>query len=122
MFTSNCELINQSYSDKLSHERIISSISNQKLNTLKEYTNRGFNVQTENVKDVILIKDKISSKHLINGVRGNNLIDHTDQNSEQINESLKESVRLGKLQKNFYKHFKVMCNGTLDFDKLLKIQ
>jgi hypothetical protein len=100
LFMNDQDLINQSYSDRPSHERIISSISNQKLNTLKDYPNRGLNVQTGNVKEVILVEDKISSKHLINGFRGGNLTEDTDQNSEQINESLKESVRLDKLQKN----------------------
>ena len=64
------DLIDQSYSYRPSHERVISSISNQKLNILKDYHNRGLNVQTGNVKEVILVKDKISSKHLINGLRG----------------------------------------------------
>ena len=93
LFMSDIELINQSYSDKSSHERIISSISNQKLNTLEDYHNRGLNVQTGNVKEIILVKDEISSKHLIHGLRGGNLTEDTDQNSEKINESLKESVR-----------------------------
>jgi len=102
LFMSDRELINQSYSDKSSHERIISSISNKKLNTLKDYYNRGLNAQTGNVKEVILVEDEISSKHLINGLRGgmDNLPENTDQNSEKINESLKESVRFDKLQKN----------------------
>jgi hypothetical protein len=100
LFMSNLELTNQSYSDKSSHERIIFSISNQKLNTLKDYNNRGLNVQTGNVKEVILVEDEISSKHLINEFRGGNLTEDTDQNSEKINESSKESVRLDKLQKN----------------------
>lgn len=105
LFMSNLELINQSYSEKSSHERIeriISSISNQKLNTLKDYHNRGLNVQTGNIKEVILVKDEISSKHLINGLRGgmDNLPENPDQNLEKINESLKESVRFDKLQKN----------------------
>ena len=96
LFMSDLELINQSYSDKPSHERIISSISNQKLNTLKDYHNRGLNVQTGNVKD------DISSIHLINELRGGvgNLPENTDQNLEKINETLKESVRFDKLQKN----------------------
>ena len=99
LFMSDLELINQSYSDKPSHERIISSISNQKLNTLKDYHNRGLNVQTGNVKDDISSKHLI---HLINGLRGGvgNLPENTDQNLEKINETLKESVRFDKLQKN----------------------
>ncbi len=99
LFMSDLELINQSYSDKPSHERIISSISNQKLNTLKDYHNRGLNVQTGNVKDDISSKHLI---HLINGLRGGvgNLPENTDQNLDKINETLKESVRFDKLQKN----------------------
>lgn len=96
LFMSDLELISQSYSDKPSHEIIISSILNQKLNTLKDYHNRGLNVQIENVTD------DISSKHLINGLRGgaNNLPDNTDQNLVQINETLKELGKSDKLQKN----------------------
>ena len=94
------DLTDQSYSNKPSHERVISSISNRNLNTLKDYHNRGLNVQTGNVKEVTLVEDEISSKHLINGFRGGNLTEDTDQNSEKINESLKESVRLDKLSKN----------------------
>jgi len=94
LFMSDLELINQSYSDKPSHERIISSISNQKLNTLKDYRNGGLNVRTGNVKD------DISSKYLINGLRGGSLPENTDQNLEKIDETLKESVRLDILQKN----------------------
>ena len=94
LFMSDLELINQSYSDKPSHERIISSISNQKLNTLKDYRNGGLNVRTVNVKD------DISSKYLINGLRGGSLPENTDQNLEKIDETLKESVRLDILQKN----------------------
>jgi len=90
------DLINQSYSDRPSHE----IISNKELKIPEYYHNSGLNVQTGNVKEVILVEDKISSKHLINGLRGGNLTEDTDQNSEQINESLKESVRLDKLQKN----------------------
>jgi hypothetical protein len=63
LFMSDRELINQSYSDKSSHKRVISSISNQKLNTLENYHNSGLNVQTGIVKEVILVKDEISSKH-----------------------------------------------------------
>ena len=104
LFMSDRELINQSYSDKSYHERVISSISNQKLNTLKDYHNSGLNVQTGNVKEVILVKDEISSKQgvLIHRLRGgtNKLPENTDQNSEKINESLKESVKLDKLRKN----------------------
>ena len=102
LLMSDLELINQSYLNKSSHERIISSISNKKLNTLKDYHNRGLNVQIGNVKEVILVKNEISSKYLINGLRGGmgNLPENTDQNSEKINESLKESVRFDKLQKN----------------------
>lgn len=59
LFASDPELINQSYSDNPSYERIVSSISNQKLNTLTDYHNRGLNVQTGNVKD------DINSIHLI---------------------------------------------------------
>ena len=96
LFMSDSDLIDQSYSDRPSHERVIKSISNQKLNTLKDYHNRGLNVQTGNVKD------DISSIHLINELRGGvgNLPENTDQNSEKINESLKESVMFDKLQKS----------------------
>ena len=91
LFMSDLELIknNQSY-----HEKIISSISNQKLNTFKDYHNRGLNVQTGNVND------DSSSIHLINKLRGGagNLSKNTDQ--EKINETLKESVKFDKLQKN----------------------
>lgn len=62
IFMSDRELINQSYSDKSSHERVISSISKQKLNTFENYHTANFNVYTGNVKKVILVKDKISSK------------------------------------------------------------
>lgn len=103
LFMSDRELINQSYSDKSSHERVISSISNQKLNTLKDYHNSGLNVQTGNVKEVILVKDEISSKQgvLINRLRGggNELLENTDQNSEKIDGSLKESVKSDELAK-----------------------
>jgi len=97
---SDPELITQSYSNKPSYERVISSISN--INTLKYYQNRGLNLQTGNVKEVILVKYEISSKHLINVLRGGvaDLPVNTDQNSEKINESLKESVRLDELKKN----------------------
>ena len=95
------ELINQSYSDKSSHERVISS---QKLNSLKDYHNSGLNVQTGNVKEVILVKDEISSKQsvLINRLRGgtNKLPENNDQTSEKINGSLKESGKLDKLRQN----------------------
>jgi hypothetical protein len=74
---------NQSYSDKSSHERIISSISNQKLNTLKDYPNRGLNVEIVNVKD------DISSIHLITRLRsvGDNLPENPDQSLEKVNKS-----------------------------------
>ena len=96
LFMSDQVLSNQSYLDKSSHERIISSISNQKLNTLKDYPNRGLNVETGNVKD------DVSSIHLITRLRsgGDNLPENPDQNLEKINGSLKESVILDKLQKN----------------------
>lgn len=89
-------LSSQSYSDKPSHERIISSISNQKLNTLKNYPNRGLNVENGNVKD------DVSSIHLITRLRsgGDNLPENTDQSLEKVNKSLKESFRLDKLEKN----------------------
>lgn len=90
------DLTDQSYSNKPSHERVISSISNRNLNTLKDYHNRGLNVQTGNVQD------DVSSIHLITKLRsgGDNLPENPDQNLEKIDESLKESVRLDKLQKN----------------------
>jgi hypothetical protein len=95
---SDLELTNQSYSDKPIHERIVSSNSNLKLRikTLKDYHNRGLNVQTGNVTD------DISSKHLINGLRGgaDNLPEITDQDLEKINKTLKESVLFDKLKKN----------------------
>ncbi len=91
---SDLELINQSYSDKPSHERIISSISNQKLNTFKDYHNRGFTVPTGNVRD------DMNSKYLINDLRGgsNNLPENPDH--KKIDETLKESVGFEKLQKS----------------------
>ena len=54
LFMSDLELINQSYSDKPSHEIIISSISNQKLNTLKDYHNRGLMFKLEISKMVLV--------------------------------------------------------------------
>jgi hypothetical protein len=86
------EKIDQSYSDRPSHERI----SNQELKTPEYYHNSGLNVQIGNVKD------NISSIHLINELRGGvgNLPENTDQNLEKINETLEESLRLDKLQKN----------------------
>ena len=122
LFMSGPELINQSYSDKPFHERIISNISNQKLNTLKDYHNRGLNVQTGNVKD------DISSIHLINELRGGvgNLPENTDQSLEKINETLEESVKFDKLQKNLvfksvedsksftYKSFNKIVIGIID--------
>lgn len=90
------DLTDQSYSNKPSHERVISSISNRNLNTLKDYHNRGLNLQTGNVQD------DVSSIHLITKLRSgeDNLPENSDQNLEKIDESLKESVRLDKLQKN----------------------
>lgn len=96
LFMNDQDLTDQSYSNKPSDERVISSISNRNLNTLKDYYNRGLNVQTGNVQnDVSLI-------HLITKLRsgGDNLPKNPDQNLEKIDESLKESVRLDKLQKN----------------------
>lgn len=96
LFMNHQGLTDQSYSNKPSHERVILSISNRNLNTLKDYHNRGLNVQTGNVQsDVSLI-------HLITKLRsgGDNLPENPDQNLEKINETLKESVRLDKLQKN----------------------
>lgn len=89
-------LSSQSYSDKSSHKIIISSISNQKLNTLKNYPNRGLNVETGNVKD------NVSSIHLITKLRsgGDNLLENPGQSLEKVNTSLKESFRLDKLEKN----------------------
>ena len=96
LFMNDQDLTDQSYSNKPSHERVISSISNQNLNTLKDYHNRGLNVQTGNVQD------DVSLIHLITKLRsgGDNLPENPDQNLEKIDESLKESVRLDKLQKN----------------------
>ena len=96
LFVPNGDLSNQSYSNKPSHEIVISSISNRNLNTLKDYHNRGLNVQTGNVQD------DVSLIHLITKLRsgGDNLPENPDQNLEKIDESLKESVRLDKLQKN----------------------
>ncbi|MDX5585574.1 MAG: hypothetical protein QNK20_11805 [Aureibaculum sp.] len=96
LFISDRELIQNSYSDKQSHERLISSLSTQQLNTLKEYCNRGLNVQTGNVKD------EISSIHLITRLRGGvgNLPNPADQTVEEINDTLKESLRFDKLKKN----------------------
>ena len=96
LFMSDQGLSSQSYSDKSSHERIISSISNQKLNTLKDYPNRGLNVETGNVKD------DVSSIDLITRLRsgGDNLPENPDQSLEKVNKSLKESFRLDKLEKN----------------------
>jgi len=95
-FISDLELTNHSYSDKPYQERVVSSNLNQKLKILEDYHNRGLNVQTRNVKDYI------SSKHLINGLRGgsDNLPEITDQNLEKINTTLKESVLSDKLRKN----------------------
>lgn len=88
LFMSDLKLINQSYSDKPSHERIISS------NTLKDYHNRGFTVPTGNVRD------DMNSKYLINDLRGgsNNLPENLDH--KKMDDSLKESVRFEKLQKS----------------------
>lgn len=85
LFMNDQDLTDQSYSNKPSNERLISSISN-----------RGLNVQTGNVQD------DVSLIHLITKLRsgGNNLPENPDQNLEKIDESLKESVRLDKLQKN----------------------
>lgn len=96
LFMNDQDLTDQSYSNKPSNERLISSISNRNLNTLKDYHNRGLNVQTGNVQD------DVSLIHLITKLRsgGNNLPENPDQNLEKIDESLKESVRLDKLQKN----------------------
>lgn len=98
LFTSNLELANQSYSHKLAHERVVPNILNQKFNTLKSGHNGGLNVQTGSLEEVILVEDEISEKHLINEFRGGNLTDDADQNSEKINQSSEESVRLDKLQ------------------------
>lgn len=97
LFMSDQGLSNQSYSDKSSHERIISSISNQKLNTLKDYPNLGLNVENVNVK-----YNNVSSIHLITKLRagGNTLPENSDQSLEKVNESLRESFRLNKLEKN----------------------
>ena len=45
------EVMNKLSSEKPSHEILVSSIGNQKLNTLKYYRNRAFTVPTENVRD-----------------------------------------------------------------------
>ena len=74
LFMNNRDLTDQSYSNKASHERVISNISNQNLNTLDLIT-------------------KLRSG-------GDNLPENPDQNLEKIDESLKESVILEKLQKN----------------------
>jgi len=94
LFMSNFESINQSYSDKPSCERLISSISNQ--NTLKGCHNRGLNVKTENVKDYV------SSIDLITKLRcgSNHFPENPDQSLEKVNESLKESLKLDKLERN----------------------
>jgi len=130
LFMSDRELINQSYSDKSSHERVISSISNQKLNTLEDYHNSGLNVQTENGKEVVLVKDEAGSKQslLIDRLRGgaNELLENTDQNLEKIDDSLKESVKLDELERNMvsksvkdsssftYKSFNKIVIGIID--------
>ena len=87
LFVPNLELNNQSYSNKPSYEKVISS---------KDYRNLGLNVQTGNVQD------DVSSIHLITKLRsgGDNLPENPDQNLEKINQSLKESLRFDKLQKN----------------------
>lgn len=103
LFMNDQDLTDQSYSNKPSHERVISSISNRNLNTLKDYHNRGLNVQTGNVQDDLSSIHLITKlRHLITKLRsgGDNLPENPDQNLEKIDESLKESVRLDKLQKN----------------------
>lgn len=70
LFVPSGDLINQSYSNKPSYEKVIS--------------------------------DDVSSMDLINKLRsgGDDLPENADQNSEKVNEILKESVRFEKLQKS----------------------
>jgi hypothetical protein len=87
LFVPNLELSNQSYSNKPSYEKVISR---------KDYRNLGLNVRTGNVKD------DVSSIHLITKLRsgGDNLPENPDQSLDKVNESLKESLRLDKLEKS----------------------
>ena len=87
LFVPSRDLINQSYSNKPSYEKVISR---------KGYRNLGFNIQTGNVQD------DVSSMDLINKLRsgGDDLSENADQNLEKVNENLKESVRFEKLQKS----------------------
>ena len=84
LFVPSRDLINQSYSNKPSYEKVISS---------KGYRNLGFNIQTGNVRDV-------SSMDLIKKLRsgGDDLPENADQNLEKVNEILKESLKSEKLQ------------------------
>ncbi len=86
------EVMNQLSSEKPSHEILISSISNQKLNTLNYYHNRGSTVPTENVRD------EINSEDLIIELRGGSLPENPDH--KKMDETLKESVEFEKLQKS----------------------
>ena len=48
LFMNDKDLVDRSYSDRRSHERVISSISNQELNTLEDSHNSGITIQTGN--------------------------------------------------------------------------
>ena len=88
-FLGDLEVMNQLSSEKPSHERVVSSISNQKLNTLDYYRNRGFTIPTGNVKDGMNIDLRGGS---------DNLPENPDH--KKVDETLKESVGFEKLQKS----------------------